>query len=478
MTAYSRARKRAREIVCEFGDQTDGALRLQRFSKRQPHGPDWKNFDAKAVVSVDVAEPAVRLEGFEDYANMRMYLGHNGRILDFVELKTARTSIPARKQRDLAAEKLFHRLLDPSGATSEEELRQSLFAAIDRRFGGEAPIAAHVDTGFAVANASQSPGVSVVIATCDRPELLRTCLASLGEQDYDGPLEIVVVDNQPDSGVAGPVVSEFPGVVLVEESRRGVAYARNAGTRAASHEIVAYTDDDVVIPNDWIRCLVEPFERDDVSMVTGNVLPAKLDTNAQFQFEAYGGLGRGFSPRIVDRAWFDSFRGRAVETWQLGGTANMAVRRRVLEDPRVGLQYEPLGPGMPSGVGEDIYLFYKALQQGHRIAYHPRAYVWHEHRSTMAALRRQLYNYSKGFVSYNLVTWLRDGDRRGLRTLLVVLPSYRLRQLARWTKRLIRRRQRFPLSLILAEVAGNLVGPIALCRSLRIARRIGRGEPL
>jgi hypothetical protein len=46
---------------------------------------------------------------------------------------------------------------------------------------------------------------SVVVATLDRPDQLRGCLAALRAQATRRPLELVVVDNGPASGLTGPV---------------------------------------------------------------------------------------------------------------------------------------------------------------------------------------------------------------------------------------------------------------------------------
>jgi glycosyltransferase involved in cell wall biosynthesis len=64
-------------------------------------------------------------------------------------------------------------------------------------------------------------------------------------------------------------VREFPGVVVVDESRPGLSYARNRGISAATGDVIVTTDDDVTCPDDWIERLVAPFQRDDVMIVTG-----------------------------------------------------------------------------------------------------------------------------------------------------------------------------------------------------------------
>jgi hypothetical protein len=132
---------------------------------------------------------------------------------------------------------------------------------------------------------------------------------------------------------------------------------------------------------------------------------------------------------------------------------------------------------MPSGVGEDTYLFYKILKAGHRLVYEPSAYVWHRHRRDMRALRRQMYGYSKGHVAYLLTTALRDGDRRGLVRMATVFPGWHVRQVLRWVKWRLLRRNAYPLSLVAVEMLGHIVGPFTLWQSRRRVARQGRSGP-
>jgi glycosyltransferase involved in cell wall biosynthesis len=193
-----------------------------------------------------------------------------------------------------------------------------LVASLARRFASP-PGAARAQHGLSV---------SIVVATRDRPGDLQRCLRSLERQRSNRRIEIVVVDNNPGSRLTRRAVREFPNVVVVDEPRPGLSYARNRGIAAATGDLIVTTDDDVTCPDDWIERLVAPFHRDDVMIVTGNVLPADLDTRAQRVFESYGGLGRGWQRRIVDTEWFGQFR-RAVPTWRLGCTANAAFRRSI-----------------------------------------------------------------------------------------------------------------------------------------------------
>ena len=300
-----------------------------------------------------------------------------------------------------------------------------------------------------ISKSDASPGlpadisVSVVIATYDRPDSLHKCLRSLLAQQTSRSIEVIVVDNHPASHLTPPVLAEFPEVIFVNEPRQGLSYARNAGIVASKGEIIITTDDDVSMPSCWLEKLVTPFVRDDVMVVTDNVLPIELETPAQKLFELYGGLQRGFRRQEADGNWFESFKRCAVPTWELGSTANAAFRASLFSDSQIGLFDEALGAGTATGCSEDTYLFYKALKGGYTILYEPEAYVWHQHRRDISDLRRQIYSYSKGHVAYHLTTLMRDRDRRSLLRLMVDLPLWHLRRIKQW----VGGRRSYPLSL-------------------------------
>jgi O-antigen biosynthesis protein len=407
-----------------------------------------------AVRIVDIARPLAALTGLGRYPRTRLYVVEGGRLL-------GSTEITHNGAATISVSRLTQALADAL-TPSPEELGK------EERSGMIAPAAGHSNTAVL-----EPSVISVIVPTCDRHADLRRCLASLTTQSTRHTLEIIVVDNRPSRGSARLVATEFPSVRVITEPRHGLSYARNAGIAAATGRIIVATDDDVTAPAGWIEKLVAPFARDEVMCVTGNVLPLELETEAQCQFEAYGGLGKGFSPFEADGRWFRSRRS-AVPTWALGATANAAFRAGCFSNPAVGLLDEALGAGTPTGCSEDTYLFYRILKNGGTIVYEPSAYVWHRHRTSMESLRRQIYSYSKGHVAYHLTTLLRDGDSRALIRLLYSLPNHYLHRA--WHR--LRGWSEYPLSLILLEASGNLAGPWALWRSRRRVRVMGRSTPL
>lgn len=95
----------------------------------------------------------------------------------------------------------------------------------------------------------QARGVSVVIATRDRPELLARAVEAALAQDHDGPVEVVAVFDraEPPPGLAR--TTHRAGQVRTVRATRntrspGLPGARNTGIALASYPLIAFCDDD------------------------------------------------------------------------------------------------------------------------------------------------------------------------------------------------------------------------------------------
>ena len=92
-----------------------------------------------------------------------------------------------------------------------------------------------------------SQTVATIVATRDRPELLRETLAAINAQDYDGVITTIVIFDvtEPDYSLA--VEGGNRPVVVVPNSRvQGLQGARNTGMLATESDLVAFCDDDDV----------------------------------------------------------------------------------------------------------------------------------------------------------------------------------------------------------------------------------------
>ncbi|MFP3462264.1 glycosyltransferase [Arthrobacter globiformis] len=262
--------------------------------------------------------------------------------------------------------------------------------------------AASLPAAEPVPDSAPTPAITVVICTRDRAEMLRESLSAVLRLDYP-TFDVVVVDNAPtDSATSDLVRVVFPDprVRLVTEPVPGLSHARNAGLRHSQSEIVAYTDDDVVVDKWWLRELAAGFARaGDVKCVTGLVPAGEMRSEAQGYFEDRVSWSKRLSPRVyslaeppVDLPTFPFCVGA------FGTGANFAVDRCAAL--ALGAFDTSLGVGTRTGGGEDIDMFTRVILGGHSLVFQPSAIVWHRHRDDLAALRTQAKGYGNGLGAW------------------------------------------------------------------------------
>ncbi len=144
--------------------------------------------------------------------------------------------------------------------------------------------------------------VAVILCTVGREEQLGRCLRSLLAQRQT-ELEVVVVDNRPATGqvwrTVSPIAEADGRVRYVPEGREGLSVARNRGINETNAELVAFTDDDVVVDRCWLEWLVAPFAEPEVMATCGMVLPLELpDGGAEALRAVHGVLQGGTAPLI------------------------------------------------------------------------------------------------------------------------------------------------------------------------------------
>jgi GT2 family glycosyltransferase len=265
----------------------------------------------------------------------------------------------------------------------------------------------------------EAQSVSVVICTRDRPDELARCLASLPEQTRP-PKEVVVVDNASREGRTRELAMAAE-TIYVREDRPGLDFARNAGIRAASGEIIVYTDDDVRLHPRWLERMVAAFDDSRIMAVTGQVMPAELETQAQCHFETFWPLGRGYCQIDYESAFFSTDQTRGCPAWEIGAGASMAFRRQIFD--QIGFFDERLDVGQAGCSGDSEY-WHRVLTHGWVCRYEPSAVVFHYHRRDMAGLSNQIFHYMRGHSAALLVQYERGGGRGNLLRALVLLPGY------------------------------------------------------
>lgn len=116
-----------------------------------------------------------------------------------------------------------------------------------------------------------APLVSAVIPTRGRPALLAETLETIAGQDYDGPMEIVVVHDreEPDYSLEDHSRVNRQVRAIVNTRTGGLCGARNTGLLASQGEFVASCDDDDLWHRDKVRRQVELLQSDPGLLAVG-----------------------------------------------------------------------------------------------------------------------------------------------------------------------------------------------------------------
>lgn len=306
--------------------------------------------------------------------------------------------------------------------------------------------------------ATRAPRLSIVVCTRDRPEPLARCLRALRPLHAAGH-EVVVVDNAPRDDRSALLCSSYP-YVYRREPQPGLDRARNHGLRVATRDVVAFTDDDCEPDPGWADALGSAYADDRVGAATGLVMPRELETRSQERFEAYCANRRSFRART-----FSARDTPPSAAGVVGMGANMSFRRALLAelggfDPR-------FDGGTPTLSGGDTDAFARVLARGHSIAYVPDALVWHTHRREADALRRVVFGYGVGLYAVLAKRLVEDGDRGVWGT----APRWLLGPVVKAFWNAVRRRPTTPADLLVAEMAGALVGPLRYRAASRMVAR-------
>lgn len=210
---------------------------------------------------------------------------------------------------------------------------------------------------------------TIVVATYNRASYLTATLSSLSRVIQGlGKLEVIIINNN--STDATEVVAlnhqdRLGSFKLVKEMNQGLSFARNRGVNEATGDVVVFLDDDVELDPEWLHELLAPFADPTVAVTGGKVLPYGMQAFPDWLPREYGYLASVFDPSD------------AVCDLEKVMGANFAVRRKVFD--QVGLFDVTLGrKGTKLLGGEEVELFRRVRDAGHRIVYTPRSVVWHK----------------------------------------------------------------------------------------------------
>jgi len=269
--------------------------------------------------------------------------------------------------------------------------------------------------------------ISVVMTTHNRCRLLAVALEHLFAQEVEGlRYEVIVVDNN-STDQTREVIESFiprdrPLLKYVFESRQGISHGRNTGVIHARAPIIAFTDDDVRVPNNWVSNIKSTLdEHSEVDFVGGKILP-------EWPYEPPSWLtpDHWWPLALLDRGDTPFYVNAACPL--VLPTANAAFRKNVFS--RVGLFSTDF-----SG-REDHELVLRLWRQGRQGLYQPTIVVTAD---VQPARMMKSYHHRWNFITGRLNSMMQlneimgpDGGLRDKPTdgpTIFAVPTYMYRQL-------------------------------------------------
>ena len=217
------------------------------------------------------------------------------------------------------------------------------------------------------------PKVSVVVASYNSNHTLGACLDSLEKLHYPD-CEIILVDDG-STDTTPQVASAHPRVRCLRHDRnRGLSVARNTGIAAATGEIVAFTDADCRVDEDWLYYLVGDLLDSEFAAMGGpNLLPPDDSAVAAAVMVSPGGPAHV----MLDDRQAEHIPG-----------CNMAFYKWALTE--IG-GFDPIF----HKAGDDVDICWRLQQAGFKAGFSPAACVWHYRRSTIGAYLKQQRGYGE-----------------------------------------------------------------------------------
>lgn len=168
------------------------------------------------------------------------------------------------------------------------------------------------------------------------------------------------------------------GAHLRHDTNRGPGAARNTGLAEVTTPLVAFVDTDVSLTNDgWLAPLLAHFADDRVALVAPRVSSAPGATWLASYEQRNSPLDLGDEPARISAGTRVSYVPAAAIVCRVDAVRAMGGFDETLR------------------TGEDVDLVWRLSVAGHRCRYEPSSVVWHQPRSSLAALLRQRLGFGR-----------------------------------------------------------------------------------
>ena len=147
------------------------------------------------------------------------------------------------------------------------------------------------------------PLISIVVCCYNRGHLIPQTLDSALAQSYE-PFEIIVIDDGSTDSTPQVISSYGDRIRCVRQENQGIAVARTNGCKAAKGELIAFLDDDDLMPADRLDVLEDALRlHPECVFSTGDIAYLDSDGNLTGKRWLRKGTIGGSSPVVFERGY-------------------------------------------------------------------------------------------------------------------------------------------------------------------------------
>jgi len=228
-----------------------------------------------------------------------------------------------------------------------------------------------------------APLISIIIPNWNGLHHLESCLSSLRVQTFTD-FEVILVDNNSSDGSQQYVLDEYPEVRLVElESNLGFTGGCNAGLEVAIGEYIVLLNNDTETERSWLSWLVNTFDKDErIGIVASKIMLFDRRDHIHSAGDSYSfdGIPENRGVWQKDVGQYD----QEIEVFSACGAA-AAYRRSMIDE--IGFLDDDFYFSC-----EDVDLGWRAHLSGWRVAYAPKAVVYHKLKATGGSVTGSYYD--------------------------------------------------------------------------------------
>lgn len=226
----------------------------------------------------------------------------------------------------------------------------------------------------------KKPFISVVIPTWRESKVLNRCLSSLLTQNYPkDKFEIILVSKE------NLKVNNKRIKSIKIEKNLNHAQARNVGVLKSQGEILAFCDDDCILPKNWLVTAASYFSQNKADLIGGPVLPPQ---NSPFNYRIAGYLaGSRFAFGYAAPKFRDILPEKEADEFDLI-LANTFIKREAFE--KFG------GFDKDQVPCEENFLYAKLKNNSYKLLYSPKIACTHPAKPIFLPLTKKIFFYASG----------------------------------------------------------------------------------